>query len=69
LTSRFNAKASTIVSGVYLNFLAPMLQTLWMLQPDRGNLQNEGSQLIERVSNLDAHKNERCDHQIETKMH
>jgi hypothetical protein len=34
-----------------------------------GNLQNESGQLIERVSNLQAHKSERCHHQIETKMH
>jgi hypothetical protein len=58
-----------MVSGVYLNSVAPMLPTFWMLQPDHGNLQNESSQLIERVSNLHAHKNERCDHQIETKVH
>jgi hypothetical protein len=32
-------------------------------------LQNESGQLIERVSNLQAHKNERCHHQIETEMH
>src|SRR5207253_413361 len=36
-------------------------------QPRR--LQNESSQLIKRVNNLQADENERCDHQIETKMH
>ena len=33
------------------------------------NLENERGQLIERVNDLDAHENERCDHQIEAKMH
>jgi hypothetical protein len=33
------------------------------------DLENEGRQLIERVTNLQAHQNERCHHQIETKMH
>jgi hypothetical protein len=32
-------------------------------------LQNESGQLIERVRNLQAHKNERCHHQIKTEMH
>ena len=34
-----------------------------------GDLQNQASQLIERVSDLHAHQDERCDHEIETKMH
>jgi hypothetical protein len=38
-------------------------------QPAPANLQNEASQLIERVNNLHAHQNERCDHEIKTKMH
>ncbi len=40
-----------------------------MPQPALGVSQNQASQLIERVSNLHAHQNERCDHEIKTKMH
>jgi hypothetical protein len=38
-------------------------------EPTIVELQNESGQLIERASNLQAHKNERCHHQIETEMH
>jgi hypothetical protein len=34
-----------------------------------GDLQHQASQLIERVNNLHAHQNERCDHEIKSKMH
>jgi len=33
------------------------------------DLQNERGQLIERVDDLQAHENERSDHQIDAKMH
>jgi hypothetical protein len=33
------------------------------------DLENERGQLVERVDGLQAHDNERCDHQIKAKMH
>jgi hypothetical protein len=37
--------------------------------PSAWDLKYERGQLIERVDDLQAHKNERCDHQIKAKMH
>jgi hypothetical protein len=31
--------------------------------------ENKTRELVERIANLDAHQNERCDHQIEAEMH
>ena len=40
----------------------------WFNQNPKGALEKRG-QLIERVKNFQPHENERCDHQIITKMH
>jgi hypothetical protein len=32
-------------------------------------LENERDQLIERVDSLQAHKDQRCDHQVKAEMH
>jgi hypothetical protein len=41
-----------------------------MAMPFRAcDLENERRQLVQRVDRLQAHNNERCDHQIKAKMH
>jgi hypothetical protein len=34
-----------------------------------GVLENERDQLIERVDSLQAHQDQRCDHQVKAEMH
>ena len=41
----------------------------WVDALNRGTMREKIGDLIERVKNLNAHDDERCDHQIETKMH